>query len=150
MPYLKVRDHQHGQMGELSQIWYILVVPTAHNSKYAYDYSILHVVAYMYMIDQQTYMYLMLLIGLHTIYTTHYIVIPTVADRCHATSRFRFPFSNFQFPFSNFRFPISIFRFPISIFQLQFSNFQFPFFDFQLPFSFPFSIYHYNLPNFLE
>ena len=135
-------------MGELSQLWYILVVPTAHNSKYAYDYSILHVVAYMYMIDQQTYMYLMLLIGLHTIYTTHYIVIPTVADRCHATSRFRFPFSNFQFPFfqlsfSNFHIPI--FQFPFSNFNFPISNFHFSISNFRFHFHFQFSIITYRI-----
>ena len=51
----------------------------------------------------------------------------TVADRCHATSRFQFPFSNFQFPISNFHFSISIFHFsfPISIFHFSISNFRF-------------------------
>ena len=33
----------------------VLVGPSAHNS-YTYDYLILHVVAYMHMIDQQIYM----------------------------------------------------------------------------------------------
>ena len=50
----------------------------------------------------------------------------TVADRCHAISRFQFPFSNFHF-----QFPTSIFHFPTSIF-----HFQPPFFIFQLPFSY--------------
>ena len=53
----------------------VLVGPFAHNSKFAYDYSILHVVAYMHMIDQQTYMYLTLLIGLHIVCTTPHLVI---------------------------------------------------------------------------
>ena len=35
----------------------VLVGPSAHNSKFVYDYSILHVVTYMHTIDQQTYMY---------------------------------------------------------------------------------------------
>ena len=40
----------------------------------------------------------------------------TVADRCHATSRFRFPFSNFHFPLytSIFHITTSIFHFPTS------------------------------------
>ena len=35
---------------------------------------------------------------------------PTVAERCHATSRFRFPFSTFRLPFSTFQLPFSNFQ----------------------------------------
>ena len=38
----------------------------------------------------------------------------TVADRCHATSRFRFPFSNFHFPLYTSIFPHYNFHFPLS------------------------------------
>ena len=34
----------------------------------------------------------------------------TVAERCHATSRFRFPLSDFHFPFSTFQLPFSNFQ----------------------------------------
>ena len=42
------------------------------------------------------------------------VFISTVANRCHATSRFRFPFSNFHFPLytSIFHITTSIFHFP--------------------------------------
>ena len=47
----------------------------------------------------------------------HQLHLSTVAEGCHATSRFRFPFSTFRLPFSTFRLPFSIFHFPTSIFQ---------------------------------